>query len=173
MTNLVFGVFLLAVLVFAAADAQRIQNPIRPIQCYACISGTLSDQSRAAFQRDGNQVGRSFDICDDPFQPSNQQLLQPCQTSCVKSVNENQFTRVVLRGCLTDVAQQLSGRNPTLRIPAPGQCSEQTVDTPNMGRVTTRTCLCDYNGCNGASAVGISALSLLAAVAAAVYAIVC
>ncbi|KAI6204261.1 hypothetical protein M3Y94_00652200 [Aphelenchoides besseyi] len=150
-------------LAFAAfGDGQRIQNPIRPIQCYACISGTLSDQSRAAFQRDGNvaATGPSYDICDDPFQPSNQQLLQPCSTSCVKSVTENQFTRVVLRGCLTDVAQQLTGRNPTLRIPQPGQCSEQTMDSPNAGRVTTRTCLCDYNTCNGASTVAISILVL-------------
>lgn len=70
-------------------NGQRIQNPFRPIQCYSCLSGTLSDQSRAMFDR--NQQGgpqQMFDVCDDPFQAGNQ-LLQPCQTSCVKSVTDN------------------------------------------------------------------------------------
>uniref|UniRef100_A0A1I7RHR6 Protein quiver n=1 Tax=Bursaphelenchus xylophilus TaxID=6326 RepID=A0A1I7RHR6_BURXY len=148
----------LAALVTVAVDAQRLpqqQSQMRPIQCYSCLSGTLSDQSRAMFEQNGHGSNVPVDVCDDPFRTVGQQM-QPCMTSCVKSVSENQFTRVVIRGCLTDVAQQLTGRSPNLRIPAPGQCIEENLENVNLGMVKTRTCLCDQNGCNVAVGLKIS-----------------
>ncbi|KAI6175261.1 hypothetical protein M3Y97_00669100 [Aphelenchoides bicaudatus] len=159
------ALFVFVASLLGTVSGQRMQNPMRPIQCYACVSGTLSDQSRGIFNRDSQQQQQqSFDVCDDPFQQGNQ-LLQPCQTSCVKSVTENQFTRVVLRGCLSDVAQQLTSRNPNMVIPAPGSCSENTINTPNLGRVTTRTCVCDNQACNGSSTATFSALLFVLAIA--------
>lgn len=89
------SLFVFSATLLIVQGQQRMQNgmqgPMRPIQCFACVSGTLSDQSRVMFDRNGQQgqQQQTFDVCDDPFQQGSQ-LLQPCQTSCVKSVTENQ-----------------------------------------------------------------------------------
>lgn len=49
--------------------------------------------------------------------------------------------------------------------PAPGTCTENTINTPNVGRVTTRTCVCDNQACNGSSATTFSVLLLILAIA--------
>ena len=55
----------LVALVAVVSDAQFGPQPMQqPISCYACLSGTLSDSSRAVFQQGVDPVGRSFDVCE-------------------------------------------------------------------------------------------------------------
>jgi hypothetical protein len=154
------------------------------IWCYTCVSGPLSDLSRAIFMRSLQIPAEAeSEFCNDPFNnistttelhnASNSRsiteslwgmddtkahkrrglglLVQPCESSCIKAVLESQNAKIVFRGCLTSVYQQISAQDYFFSMPPVGSCDEQEHYSKHIGTTVTQTCLCSTNYCNGAS----------------------
>uniref|UniRef100_A0A7E4ULV9 Protein quiver n=1 Tax=Panagrellus redivivus TaxID=6233 RepID=A0A7E4ULV9_PANRE len=161
-------------------------NPPTGIWCYSCVSGPLSNLSRAIFMR-SLQIPSEAEsrLCDDPFDllhPTSElhlssgpgsspestrrmghaetnerwrldRLVQPCKSSCLKAVLQSQDAKIVLRGCLTSIYQQISERDYFLSMPTIGSCDEQQHHSKYAGTSVTQTCICSSNYCNTANSI--------------------
>uniref|UniRef100_A0A914Z1K2 Protein quiver n=1 Tax=Panagrolaimus superbus TaxID=310955 RepID=A0A914Z1K2_9BILA len=74
----------------------------------------------------------------------------PCESSCIKAVLKSQNAKIIFRGCLTSVYQQISARDYSFSMPPVGSCDEQEHSSKHIGTTVTQTCLCSTNYCNGA-----------------------
>ncbi|KAI1707619.1 hypothetical protein Ddc_14714 [Ditylenchus destructor] len=141
------------------------------LRCYTCMSGRISNISRELYPRglkrgppyrSSLQTGEPSNppsyavhhddrsVCDDPFSPEDA-LLEICDTACIKTISRNPHTQIMLRGCLSSIYSQTSAQQQMLDLPAIGQCNETIHENNSIGEVSTLTCLCNTDRCNGSS----------------------
>uniref|UniRef100_A0A915DCF7 Uncharacterized protein n=1 Tax=Ditylenchus dipsaci TaxID=166011 RepID=A0A915DCF7_9BILA len=99
------------------------------LRCYTCSSlqtgvpKTAIDSNQATGAGSPSTAQHDTvpdrNVCDDPFEKEDA-LLEPCDTSCIKTISKNAHTEIVLRGCLSSIYNRASSQHQVLQMPEMG-----------------------------------------------------